>query len=218
ERYGAPDCAIPSDGGPWRLTRPPVFLPEWPECQEAATHFTSVMRWQGFKEAIHKGIHYGQRDKAFPIYFDLPQRTSQKFRIAQMGTKPELLESHGWEVVPRESISRTPELYREFIQRSRGEFSIPKQGYVALKGGWFSDRSVCYLASGRPVAMEDTGLTDWLPVGRGLVTFRNPVEALACIEQINGDYETHQQAARRLAQEFFASEKILPGLLNAAMN
>lgn len=217
-RFGATDCAIPADGGPWLKTRPPVYLPEWPVTEATATHFTSVMRWQGFKEVTHGGVNYGQRDKEFPRYFDLPQRTTQKFLIAQMGIKPEELQRHGWEVALGEVVSRTPESYREFIQNSRAEFSVPKQGYVAQRGGWFSDRSVCYLASGRPVVMADTGLADWLPVGEGLLTFNDPEGALRCVETVNADYARHRRAARRLAEEHFAADKVLPALLEAATN
>lgn len=218
QRYGAADCAIPSDGGPWLTTRPPVFLPEWPVIETPATHFTSVMRWQGFKEVTHRGVRYGQRDKEFPRYFDLPKRTAQKFLIAQMGIKPEELTRHGWEVAPGEVVSRTPESYREFIQQSRGEFSVPKNGYVAMRGGWFSDRSVCYLASGRPVVIEDTGLADWLPVGEGLLTFNDPDGALKCVGQVNADYEKHRRAARCVAEEHFATEKVLPPFLEMALS
>ena len=218
QRFGAADCAIPGDGGPWLITRPPIFLSEWPKSETTATHFTSVMRWQGFKEVVYRGVSYGQRDKEFPRYFDLPKRTSQKFRIAQMGIKPEELTRHGWEVAPGEAVSRTPQSYREFIQHSRGEFSVPKNGYVAMRGGWFSDRSVCYLASGRPVIIEDTGLADWLPVGEGLLTFNDPDSALNCIERVNADYESQQRTARKLAEEQFATEKVLPALLEEAMD
>lgn len=218
QRYGAADCAIPADGGPWLVTCPPVYLPEWPAADSAATHFTSVMRWQGFKEVVHRGVSYGQRDKEFPRYFDLPQRTPQKFLIAQMGIKPEELTQHGWEVALGEVISRTPESYREFIQQSRAELSVPKNGYVAMRGGWFSDRSVCYLASGRPVLIADTGVSDWLPTGEGLLTFNDPESALRGVAAINADYERHRQAARRLAEEHFATDKVLPALLEAAIN
>lgn len=217
QRHGATDCAIPDEGGPWLKTRPPVFLPEWPVTDSAATHFTSVMRWQGFKEVTHRGVNYGQRDKEFPRYFDLPQRTSQTFLIAHMGIKPGELTQRGWEAAPGEIVSRTPQSYREFIQQSRAEFSVPKNGYVAMRGGWFSDRSVCYLASGRPVVIEDTGLADWLPVGEGLLTFGDPESALHRIEQVNSDYERHRGAARRLAEEHFTTDKVLPALLEAAM-
>lgn len=217
QRIGAADCPIPQTGGPWLRTRPPVFLPEWPVAALTATHFTSIMRWQGFKEVSYQGVSYGQRDQEFPRYFELPRHTAQRFLIAQMGIKPDLLTRHGWEVAPGEAVSRTPETYRRFIQNSRAEFSVPKNGYVAMRGGWFSDRSVCYLASGRPVVIEDTGLADWLPVGEGLLTFNNPESALRGVAAINADYERHRQAARRLAEEHFATDKVLPALLEAAM-
>lgn len=220
QRFGREGCAIPPDGGPWIPTRPPVHLPEWPVAADTAgqaTHFTSVMRWQGFKEVTHQGVSYGQRDREFPRYLSLPRRTAQRFRIAQLGVKPETLLEHGWEVAPGEIISRTPESYRDFIQGSRGEFSVPKNGYVAMRGGWFSDRSVCYLASGRPVLIEDTGLADCLPIGDGLVTFTDPDSALAGLDRINSDYPAHRAAARRLAESHFAAEKILPAFLEGAM-
>ena len=183
----------------------------------AATHFTSVMRWQGFREVKHNGVAYGQRDKEFPAFLDLPRQTAQKFLIAQMGIKPEMLTSNGWETVHGEIISKTPVSYRDFIQNSRAEFSVPKNGYVKMRGGWFSDRSVCYLASGRPVLIEDTGLSDWLSLGEGVVTFRDPVEALAGVDKINKDYPMHRKSARRVAEEFFATERVLPLFLEAAM-
>src|SRR5206468_3131629 len=139
------------------------------------------------REVTHDGVSYGQRDKEFPRFFDLPRATSQKFCIAQMGIKPETLTGHGWETVHGEVVSKTPASYRAFIQSSRGEFSVPKHGYVESRGGWFSDRSVCYLASGRPVLIEDTGLQDWLPTGDGLIAFRNMAEALAGVAKINAD-------------------------------
>ncbi|HEU0009960.1 MAG TPA: glycosyltransferase family 1 protein [Verrucomicrobiae bacterium] len=217
QHIGQPGCPAPDIGGPWLKTRPPVFLQEWPVAGSAATHFTSVMRWQGFKEVTWNGVAYGQRDKEFQAYLELPWRTTQKFLIAQMGAKPELLTGHGWEVALGEVVSRTPETYRQFIAQSRAEFSVPKNGYVMMRGGWFSDRSVCYLASGRPVLIEDTGLHDWLPVGEGLLTFQNPDEALAGVDAINANYERHRRAARRIAEEQFATEKVLPALLEEAM-
>lgn len=218
QRIGAADCPIPQTGGPWLRTLPPVFLPEWPVAGSAATHFTSVIRWQGFREVTHNGVSYGQRDQEFPRFFDLPRATRQKFCIAQMGMKPETLTSRGWETVHGEVISRTPSLYRDFIQKSRGEFSVPKNGYVKMRGGWFSDRSVCYLASGRPVLMEDTGLGDWLRAGEGVVTFNDLSEAVAGIERINAHYERHCRAARALAEDVFSTERVLPPFLDAAMS
>ncbi len=218
QRLGAPDCPIPEAGGPWMKTVPPVFLAEWSWPPGEPVFFTSVLRWQGFKEVAHGGISYGQRDKEFEQFLDLPCLTPQKFRIAQMGTKPEVLTRHGWEVVPGEIVSRTPAGYREFIQQSRAEFSVPKNGYVKMRGGWFSDRSVCYLASGRPVLIEDTGLQEWVATGEGIVTFTNPVEAVRGIACINADYEQHRRAARRLAEETFSTDRVLPALLHDAMS
>jgi hypothetical protein len=218
QRIGAADCLIPQTGGPWLKTVPPVFLPEWPVAQANGTHFTSVMRWQGFKEVTHEGVAYGQRDLEFPQFLDLPKMSSQKFCIAQMGIEPEVLTSHGWEALLGEEVSRTPASYRDFIQQSRAEISVPKNGYVKMRGGWFSDRSVCYLASGRPVLIEDTGLADWLPVGEGVVTFKNLSEAASGVEQINKRYGDHRQAARRIAEQVFSTEQVLPRFIEAAMS
>lgn len=218
QRIGARDCPVPAEGGPWLKTLPPVYLPGWPADTGAASHFTSVMRWQGFREANFQGATYGQRDKEFPKFLELPRHTGQKFRLALMGAKPELLTQHGWEIVPGEVVSRTPASYRDFIRQSRGEFSVPKHGYVETRAGWFSDRSVCYLASGRPVLIEDTGLGDWLPVGEGLVTFNDLPSAAAGVERINSDYQRHRRAARRIARDHFDTNKVLPALLDAAMN
>jgi len=218
QRIGATDCAIPQTGGPWFKTVPPVFLAEWPLCNGAAESFTSVMRWQGFKEVQHEGLSYGQRDVEFPQFLDLPKATSQRFCIAQMGIDPKLLKSHGWETLPGEDVSKTPDSYREFIQQSRAEFSVPKNGYVKMRGGWFSDRSVCYLSSGRPVLIEDSGLADWLPVGEGIVTFTDLKEAAAGVKTINENYPRQSQAARRIAEGFFSTEVVLPRFIEAAMS
>jgi len=218
QQLGAPDCAAPTDGGPWLHTLPPVALSEWPWAEGDAERFTSIIRWQGFREAKFGGTAYGQRDRSFPRYLEMPKRTAQKFCVAMMGTGPEMLRRHGWEVEPGEVVSRTPASYREFIQQSRGEFSIPKHGYVAMRSGWVSDRSVCYLASGRPVLIEDSGLGACLPLGEGLVTFADPEGALAGLERINRNYAQHRRAARKLAEEVFAAEQVLPQFLEAAMN
>ena len=217
QRLGSEDCSIPKSGGPWLKTLPPVFLPEWPVAQSQGVCFSSVIRWQGLRDAKYDGVSYGQRDQEFPKFLELPRRTSQKFRLALMGTDPENLTRYGWEVSPGEVVSKTPVLYRQFIQQSRGEFSVPKHGYVAARSGWFSDRSVCYLASGRPVLMEDTGLRDWLTAGEGVIPFCDVESARAGVEQINSDYERHSRAARRLAEQVFSAERVLPHFLDVAI-
>jgi hypothetical protein len=217
QRFGASDCLIPEAGGPWLRTLPPVALLEWPFVTSApGTHFTSIMRWDGFQDATFEGKIYGQKDQELARFIDLPRRTSQKFRIALNG--PETLAEHGWEIIPGEIATRTPQSYRQFIQQSRAEFGVAKHGYVKMRGGWFSDRSVCYLASGLPLLIQDTGLSDWLPLGEGVVVFRDLPDLLRGIEAINSNYDRHRSAARRLAEEYFATEKVLPALLQAAMS
>lgn len=218
QRIGAGDCPVPMEAGPWFPTLPPVFLGEWPRVTTPADEFTSIIRWQGFREAQHNGAAYGQRDKEFPKFFDLPKQSGQKFRVAMMGTKPETLTAHGWAVAPGEVISETPQNYRDFIQQSRGEFCVPKHGYVETRGGWVSDRSVCYLASGRPVLMEETGISDCVPCGNGLVTFTGLDGAVSALEQVNNRYEQHAAAARSLAENIFSTAKVLPQFLDVAMS
>ena len=108
---------------------------------------------------------------------------------------------------------RSPDDYRGFIRGSKAEFAIPKSGYVAARCGWFSDRSVCYLASGRPVVAQETGFSDYLPTGRGLFAFESAAEAAEQIRHLNADYDSHARASRRLAAEFFDSDKVLRRLL-----
>lgn len=218
QRIGEKDCAIPSGDRQWLKTVPPISLQDWPYVEDhGATHFTSVMQWRGFRDVVYGGVVYGQKDREFPMFLDLPRLTPQSFLIALTDGPAEYLAEHGWRVVPGWIPSRTTESYRAFIQSSRAEFSVAKHGYVLTRGGWFSDRSVCYLASGRPVLVEDTGLRDWLPTGQGIVTFRNVSEALRGIEAINADYERHRRAARLLAEEYFDAQRVLPPLLDAAM-
>lgn len=217
QRIGAPDCPIPLGGYRWYKTVSPVALDAWPAVNGApASDFTCIVQWRGFRDVTHNGVAYGQKDKEFTRFLELPRHVSQTLRIALTGAKPETLTQHGWAVEPGWIVSRTPWTYREFIQNSRAEFSVAKHGYVAMQGGWFSDRSVCYLASGRPVLVEDTGLRDWLPVGLGLVTFRNVADALDGVERINADYATHSRAARLIAEDHFDAVKVLPPLVATA--
>ena len=211
---GAPGCLIPTAGREWTKTLPPVSLVHWPLADaRPAAHFTSIMQWRGFRDVTYKGVAYGQKDREFPRYIDLPGQTSQRFEIALTGNPPMDMGAHGWRIVPGWLPSRTPESYRAYIQGSRAEFGVAKHGYVKMRGGWFSDRSVCYLASGRPVLVEDTGLENWLPVGRGVVTFQDVSTALSGIENINANYEQHCTAARLLAEEYFSADRVLKPLL-----
>ncbi|MUG98011.1 glycosyltransferase family 1 protein [Scytonema sp. UIC 10036] len=219
QRIGAGDCLIPTIGKHWLKTLPPVALSYWPVTEnDNSIHFSSIMQWHSYREVVYEGVTYGNKDKEFLKFIDLPQLTKQPFRIALSGGFPNELSQYGWEVLPGWIASFTPDSYQKFVQESRAEFGVAKQGYVATKGGWFSDRSVCYLASGKPVLVQDTGLRDWLPIGEGILTFCDQKEALKGTETINADCERHQYAARQLAEEYFNSDKVLSSLLEAAMN
>jgi hypothetical protein len=219
QRFNAPDCTVPTEGWEWHKLLPPVVLSEWPFVNNPAdTHFTSVMRWQGgFDQVIFEfnGVAYGQKDMEFKQFIELPRLTGQRFRIAING--PDLLLQHGWEVVPGERATRTPLDYWNFIRESRAEFGVARNGYVQSCAGWFSDRSVCYLASGLPVLVQDTGLSDWLPTGRGVVTFRTLDDAVRGVEAINSNYEEHRRAARQIAEDYFSADKVLTKLIDTAM-
>lgn len=220
QRIGKPDCSIPTAGKHWHKTVHPVALKHWPFVAETpAPYFTSLMKWEGFYEISYKGLTFGQKDREFPKFIDLPSLTAQPIYIAQMGADANMLLEHGWKLIlPGWLPSLSPWSYRGFIQNSRAEFGVAKHGYVVSKGGWFSERSMCYMASGRPVLIEDTGLTDWLPTGKGLVVFRTVDEAVNGVESINADYEAHRRAARSLVEEYFAAERVLPDFLQNAMN
>ncbi|MDQ3706230.1 MAG: glycosyltransferase [Chloroflexota bacterium] len=216
---GRPDCLMPTAGRDWIKTVPPLALAYWPVAEGAdATHFTTVIRWRGFRDAEYNGVKYGQRDREFPHYIDLPSLTRQPFRVAALGADLESLAEHGWDAVSGEVESLTPQRYQRFIQSSRAEFGVAKHLYVEMRTRWFSDRSVCYLASGRPVLVQSTGIEDLLPTGEGIVTFRSLEEAAAGVDRINSDYERHRRAARQIAETCFAAEHVLSDLLSGAIN
>jgi hypothetical protein len=218
QRMNAPDCLAPSAGLVWHKTVSPVCLSYWPWAEQAATHFATIMQWKSIRESVHQGRRYGNKNKEFPRFLDLPRQARQPFRLALTGGDPALLQEHGWETVPGWIATGTARQYQAFIQAAKAEFCVAKQGYMATQSGWFSDRSICFLACGRPALVEDTGLGDWLPTGAGLLTFRNLSEAIEGIERINSDYPAHRRAARRLAEEYFSTRTVLPGLLEAAMD
>lgn len=214
---GEKTCAVPTAGRTWRKISPPVALSRWTRSfNQECENFTCIMDWKGFYEISHDGVLYGQKDREFPKFLALPRHTSQPIVLAQIGGDKKALAEHGWKVVDGWIPSDTPDSYRAFIRASRAEFSIAKHGYVLSQGGWFSDRSVCYLASGKPVLVQDTGLKGYLPVGKGLLTFKNQKEALDGIDEINCDYEGHCRSARTLAEEYFATDRVCSGLLQQA--
>ena len=222
ERIGRPDCTIPTNGLDWITTPQPVVLDEWPAqpSQEAATGaFTSVASWRGpFAPIEYEGVTYGLRVHEFRRFADLPGRTRERLEVAldihEAETADlELLRANGWRLADPAVEAADPWAYRDYVQRSKGELMIAKNMYVASRSGWLSDRSICYLASGRPVVAQDTGVAELYPVGEGLLTFDDPDGAAAALDGVAGDYARHSRAARELAEEHFESGRVLRRLL-----
>lgn len=219
EGIGTADCAIPTCGIDWLTTRQPIVLEEWPMQPIGGAGFTSVSSWRGpFAPVDYEGATYGLRVHEFRKFLELPQRTGKPFEIA-MDIDPadhhdlEQLQQSGWRVSDPPAVAGSPEAYRNFVQNSAAEFMVAKNMYVRSRSGWFSDRSICYLASGKPVLAQDTGLAGIYPTGEGLVTYSTLDEASAGVEEICGNYARHATAARGIAEEYFDSDKVLGGLL-----
>jgi hypothetical protein len=216
---GLPECPMPTCGLEWKKTLQPVVLEEWPVAHEPpGDALTTVGNWRGYGSIEHEGRHYGQKAHSLRRFFSLPKRTSQRFAPAlaiHPGETADVaaLAENGWEIQDPAECAGSPASYRRFIQQSKAEFGIAKSGYVASQCGWFSDRSVCYLASGRPVIAQETGFSRHLPTGEGLFAFDSTDEVLAAIDALHADYPRHARAARALAEEHFESGKVLRRLL-----
>jgi hypothetical protein len=209
---GTPACAVPTGPFRWEHTWQPVCLDEWRPTGEAPRPcFTTVMSWRirSFKDVG------GNKDLEFFKILDLPSRTGVPIELA-VGGPCELLARHGWQCRDAFPVSRTPGAYRDYVRSSRGEFSAAKHTYVRTNSGWFSDRTECYLASGRPAVVQDTGFSAHLPTGAGLFAYRTAEEALAGLEAVVSDYPRHAAAAHEVARAHFAAEVVLPSLLERA--
>jgi len=223
ENIGSAACRIPSGGFHWQPIRQPIAAELWePLPVESDAAFTTVGKWDASgRDVSFEGEVFGWRKRTEWFRFlDLPHATGQRFCVAMdVASQPEdlaRLRAAGWEVVDPLEVSRDPHVYRAFIRRSRGEFTVAKDVNVRLRSGWFSDRSACYLAAGRPVVNQDTGFDERLPVGAGLFAFRSPEEATAAFAAIGADYPRHCRAARALALEYFAPARVLAALVGAA--
>jgi hypothetical protein len=219
QAIGTSDCRIPIGGVTWIPTLQPVVLDLWPEAHRVVEDaFTTVANWRGYGSTTYKGVHYGQKAHSLRKFISLPKDTGERFLLA-MAIDPgeekdiEALAENGWEVVDPMTVARGPADYQAFVQGSRAEFGIAKSGYVASSCGWFSDRSACYLASGRPVIAQDTGFSRFLPTGEGLFAFEVEDDIVAAIAELKRDYPRHARAARNLAEEYFDSDKVLGRLL-----
>jgi len=219
ENLGAKDCPVPLCEVPWRPTRPPVDPRLWPDMTDSIGCFTTVGTWENKGKNIEfNGSRYvWSKHVNFLRYLDLPRRRPEiGFRMAMLPPSDEVrlaMTAGGWGLVDPRPISADMSSYRDFISYSHGEFTVAKDIYVRPNSGWFSDRSVCYLASGRPVVTMGTGFSKFYPVGRGLFEYSTQDEALAGIDAIATNYRRHSRAARELAREYFASDRVLSALL-----
>jgi len=209
---GTAQSPIPTGSFTWHKTWQPITMDDWrPPDTPPRDRFTTVMTWQ-IESFTDVG---GNKDQEFVKFIDLPSRTTQPFELAINGPQT-LLREHGWTTVDAMQVSRTPWGYRDFIHRSKAEFGVAKQTYVANRSGWFSDRTECYLASRRPALVQDTGWTAHLPSGDGLLAFSTMDEAIAGIDRINADYARHACRALDIAHACFDARVVLPRLLDVA--
>ena len=219
DAIGSPGCPIPDCGLSWIPTLPPVVLEQWPAADRLETEAaTTVGHWRSYGSIHHEGLHFGQRAHSLRTIMDLPRRTGTPLALA-LGIHPDetsdlaALEENGWTLVDPDEVARLPDDYARFVRGSWAELGVAKLGYVVSDSGWFSDRSACYLASGRPVVAQDTGFGRRLPVSAGLFAFSSADEAAVGLEEIARDYERHRAGARAVAEEHLDSDRVLGSLL-----
>jgi hypothetical protein len=222
ENLGQPDSPIPLEKFAWRPTRPPVIPDLWSTPTDpAAERFTTIATWKNAGKDIHfRGETYvWSKHLNFLRVMDLPSRTRQALEMALEVEDPamrDLLARNGWGLQEAFQVSRDLTTYQRYIHQSRGEFTVSKDLVTRTRSGWFSDRSVCYLAAGKPVVTQDTGFGKYVPAGVGLLAFEGVEEAAAAIDEVNRDYERHSREARRIALEYFGSDQVLGQLCQEA--
>ena len=216
---GQPDCLVPTGGREWLATPPPVVADLWTGLPGPTEKlFTTVANWTAYGSIEHEGRRYGQKDVEFRRLTHLPERVAATLEIAATGASgTEEMRRAGWRFASATQITDDLDTYRTYIADSLGELSAAKNAYVATRSGWFSDRSACYLASGRPVILQDTGFSTWLPTGSGLMTFHDLDSAAAAVEAVLSDPHGHAKAARDVFRGHLDAEVVLPGLLEAAL-
>jgi hypothetical protein len=216
-------AAVPDTGHRWYPTRQPVVLSEWHPSTPHRNVFTTVMNWTSYNPVVYNGQTYGQKDVEFQRFLAVPSLVSPtvlEIAVNEGKTRhaPRTLLVHkGWRVVDPEVVCPDFESYRRYVESSKAEWSVAKHGYVVGQPGWFSCRSACYLAAGRPVVVQHTGFSAVLPVGEGLMSFTTVEEAVAAILHVEADYARHAKAARAIAETYFDSDKVLTRLIAEAL-
>ena len=220
---GKTSLSIPSSSIQWLPVVPPVLPDIWQNFSTDTSRtdppFTTVCNWNAYGGVEHDGEHYGQKDVEFMKLLDLPKHVCPQLQLAISGADDntkKMFSTAGWSICNAADVSHDLDTYQQYIAGSRGEFSAAKQAYVKTRSGWFSDRSVCYLAAGLPVIVQDTGISDWLTTGKGILTFSSMEQAIDCIEQVEADYNGHCQAAKQIAGEVFNYTVVLPQILEHA--
>lgn len=224
ETVGRPEARFPDGGRTWHYTPPPVHLPAWPpiDVTNGASYTTITHWWGALMEYRSERYYNGKRDGFLP-YFDLPAYVQPQLELAIgrgacIGDERAALERRGWRIEDAHSVAGTPGDYQRYIRGSRAEFSCAKPSCLHLQNAWISDRTLCYLASGKPAVVEHTGDSRFLPDAEGLCRFRNLQEAVRAIESVESDYEWHSRRARALAEEHFDARKVARSVLERALD
>ncbi len=219
--YGT-DCRVPRLKFDWQPTRCVVTLPQWSAVRDspppADAPLTTVMTWDWFRGPLtYQGVEYFAKAAEFEKFLDLPNRIKTPLELALNGLKAPLpqLKKAGWQVVEAQEQTLTPESYQQFIASSAGEWSVAKNVYVAMRTGWFSCRTACYLAAGRPAVVQETGWSRFVPGGRGVIPFSTMEEAIAGIETVMADPVSQRNAAYEIAREYLAPDRVLPQMIES---
>jgi hypothetical protein len=221
ENIGQPDCTVPVERFHWLPTRQPVVIDLWRHSHNATdAPYTTITTWHNKgKDVEYQGErYYWTKDREFERFLDLPRLRPGPFELA-VGVPDDVrqrLDEHGWRQRSSIDLSASVTGYQEYIQRSRAEFTVARDQYVRPRTGWFSDRSACYLAAGRPVITEDTGFGKFIPTGRGLFAFSTMADVLAAVDAIESDFEGHSRAAREIAETYFGAERVVESLMSRA--
>ena len=218
-RIGQPDCAVPLAGRTWIATRPVVDTRFWRVTSGSPElPLTVLMHWAAGDDLTFDGRTYGHKNREFMKFMDLPVHTTRTIRLAigGGGAPKARLADLGWQLVSPLGQTQTMESYHAFIEGGSADLGVAKHAYVKSRSGWFSDRSTCFLASGRPVLHQDTGCGDWLPVGEGVLLFSDMESLLDALRSLDADYATHARAARAIATDHFEASVVLENMLKAA--